>query len=64
MLGTSPVLSTLLMSSSMDSKTICVSEKRKTTGCALMPASRSTSLSASRHSDMPKPLVISIWEIL
>ena len=34
-LGTSPALSMLLMSSRKDSLTICVSEKRKTTGFSM-----------------------------
>ena len=38
-LGTSPELRMLLMSSSIDSLTICVSEKRKTTGLLTHPAS-------------------------
>ena len=39
MLGTSPELRMLLMSSRNDSLTICVSENRKTTGLASQPAS-------------------------
>ena len=47
------VLRTLLMSSSMASKTICVSLNKKTAGCALMPAYNKISLRDSLHSDRP-----------
>ena len=50
------VFNTLLMSSSMASKTICVSENRNTAGWALMPAYSNISLRDSRHSDRP------VWE--
>ena len=48
-LGTSPVFSTLLMSSTNDSSLICVSENRKTVGFPSTPAWRSSSLRSSRH---------------
>ena len=51
--GTSPVLSTLLMSSRNDSILICVSEKRNTVGLPSAPALRSTIFRSSRHSNAP-----------
>ena len=52
-LGTSPVFRMLLMSSTNDSLTICVSENRKTVGFPSSPAASSSFLRSSRHSPLP-----------
>mmetsp|Transcript_11113 Transcript_11113/g.26125 ORF Transcript_11113/g.26125 Transcript_11113/m.26125 type:complete len:232 (-) Transcript_11113:7-702(-) len=60
MFGTSPELSTPLISSRNDSSTICESVKRKTVGLPSFPARSSTFFTSSRHSNFPYPLAISI----
>mmetsp|Transcript_2342 Transcript_2342/g.7646 ORF Transcript_2342/g.7646 Transcript_2342/m.7646 type:complete len:237 (+) Transcript_2342:4635-5345(+) len=61
-LGTSPELRMLLMSSTKDSTTICVSANRKTTGVPSQPVMKKSFLRSSRNSLSPYPLVNSIWK--
>ena len=61
-LGTSPALSSPLMSSTYDSSFTCVSAKRKTVPLPSCPAMRSTDLRSSRQSAIEYDLETSIWK--
>ena len=59
-MGTSPLLSRLLMSSTYDSSLICESLKRNTTGLPSPPATRQNFLRSSCHSTCVYDLLMAI----